>query len=828
MPVYLARARARADLARIAIAEFEAHILRAAGTFRGDVVSLSQPDTLVLFETVANAAQAAVLVVGRMEAETHHKDRMFNETRARVPLAVVDLVPTVLKKSRNGRAATVLHSPTQLLSEKVRCRVATGVVELPAIVMPTPAARHVQTPGLRAEALARDPFLSVVVNVGTDALSMKSTSASGDATDFLVEQGAGEPSFAVDLEYVAVQLPPNSLSASASASAATGLSGPPSPGAMRPVLSGPVGDPSQQHVALMPPPPGTSRSFDYSAASTRSREDNRRASVVSLSRTFSAVQALGSRLASVAGLGAAFVPHHLVARTYSHNLQSHFSRSDMTPTGNDASVMSPDRIEDEIQAIWKRFDVDGNGMLDKDEMNLMFQELGLNLTQEERERFFHATDTDGTGEITMDEFRKQFYENPSIGGGYAMHGVRSMASKLIGDDPHGQLQVIDTLWKKYDPDGNGSLDFHSMCSLMRDMGFKQSTEQLHLMFKKMDDSGNGLVEFHEFLSLFTDDAVMTKMEIARDRAQLVTRTLELKQSKHVFRSNAQRDEDARDEAAAIVMFVLNPILFLYIVYNFSNTFYRLGMASLITVNSTHIATDMVIDAVYIFWFVLKLTILPRYDHGQRIDSAQATIADYALTMEFFVDVLVVLPLDFIFIGLGAARGGLVAYFRMNKILAMYHLRPGDDGLLALLLRSLRPTLVGAVVIGFWFICSAHVVACAVMLVARFISDPASVNGWIGTTNFPHDRQTSYLQALLYGIQALAGQMRGEPLASHDAQVLLNLLAVFVGVPMLASLLSAIAQAVSTNTSESRFLATIEQLRSFFLLQVERASARVRR
>ncbi len=65
--------------------------------------------------------------------------------------------------------------------------------------------------------------------------------------------------------------------------------------------------------------------------------------------------------------------------------------------------MSPEQ-EEQIKQAWSLFDNDDSGKIDKNELRLVIQKLGLNPTQDELTEIVNDIDKDGDGDIDFSEF----------------------------------------------------------------------------------------------------------------------------------------------------------------------------------------------------------------------------------------------------------------------------------------------------------------------------------------------------------------------------------------------------------------------------------------
>merc|ERR1711988_434016 len=81
-------------------------------------------------------------------------------------------------------------------------------------------------------------------------------------------------------------------------------------------------------------------------------------------------------------------------------------------------VAKGNEIEEKAMArIFKFFDVDGSGELDKEEFSMAMERFGMTLTQKEIDGFFRRYDQDGGGEISFDELVERVCSAGHVTGG---------------------------------------------------------------------------------------------------------------------------------------------------------------------------------------------------------------------------------------------------------------------------------------------------------------------------------------------------------------------------------------------------------------------------
>jgi Ca2+-binding EF-hand superfamily protein len=62
-----------------------------------------------------------------------------------------------------------------------------------------------------------------------------------------------------------------------------------------------------------------------------------------------------------------------------------------------------------MRRVFRQFDLDGNGEIDRNELEAVFKEMGMNVPADEIERIIKAADRDGSHTINYDEFVKELF-----------------------------------------------------------------------------------------------------------------------------------------------------------------------------------------------------------------------------------------------------------------------------------------------------------------------------------------------------------------------------------------------------------------------------------
>jgi Ca2+-binding EF-hand superfamily protein len=155
-----------------------------------------------------------------------------------------------------------------------------------------------------------------------------------------------------------------------------------------------------------------------------------------------------------------------------------------------------------LQLAFTKFDKDGDGELDPEEVLLMMNELGYNMSNMTQQalvqQVFEEEDTDGDGVIIFEEFEHVFDALiKHMRGGVA----ETEASRILS-----QRQLLQLAFHKFDKDGDGELEPAEVLLMMSELGYNMSEHGqqrlVHDLFAEHDSDGNGVIDFEEFEAVF--------------------------------------------------------------------------------------------------------------------------------------------------------------------------------------------------------------------------------------------------------------------------------------------------------------------------------------
>ena len=129
----------------------------------------------------------------------------------------------------------------------------------------------------------------------------------------------------------------------------------------------------------------------------------------------------------------------------------------------------------ELTDLFKHWDDDGNGTVDKAEFRAVVDALGLQFEDNVIDAVFDSYDADGSGTIEYTE--------------YITYSLRHALARSMA-------RVMD-LFRKWDVDQSGAIDKKEFRIALKELGFDAPRETVDALFAQMDKDGGGTIEFSE-------------------------------------------------------------------------------------------------------------------------------------------------------------------------------------------------------------------------------------------------------------------------------------------------------------------------------------------
>ncbi|XP_015983443.2 calmodulin-like protein 5 isoform X1 [Rousettus aegyptiacus] len=133
--------------------------------------------------------------------------------------------------------------------------------------------------------------------------------------------------------------------------------------------------------------------------------------------------------------------------------------------------------EAEFKSVFTRFDTDGDGAIDLQELGDAMRALGQDPTEAELKEIIARVDADGDGAISLQEF------------------LAEMARKVKAGLSEGDMRAV---FRAFDMDGDGYISVDELKQAMAQVGEKLSQEDVEAMIREADVDQDGQVNYEEF------------------------------------------------------------------------------------------------------------------------------------------------------------------------------------------------------------------------------------------------------------------------------------------------------------------------------------------
>lgn len=144
----------------------------------------------------------------------------------------------------------------------------------------------------------------------------------------------------------------------------------------------------------------------------------------------------------------------------------------------------PDDLLEEYQEIFDSYDVNGNGVIDKKEMEAVLEKLGQPATSKQIQKVFDELGSTNQ-QITFDEFI-EFIKK------YHLSKNKNSTDEIIG-----AFQV-------FDKNHNGVLSLSEFKHILMDLGQKFTEEEVNEIFSESDLNQDGNLDYREFVEFWQE------------------------------------------------------------------------------------------------------------------------------------------------------------------------------------------------------------------------------------------------------------------------------------------------------------------------------------
>uniref|UniRef100_A0A2P2J009 Uncharacterized protein MANES_15G133900 n=1 Tax=Rhizophora mucronata TaxID=61149 RepID=A0A2P2J009_RHIMU len=132
---------------------------------------------------------------------------------------------------------------------------------------------------------------------------------------------------------------------------------------------------------------------------------------------------------------------------------------------------------EELEHVFKKFDVNGDGKISSSELGSILSNLGQEPEEDDLRTMITEFDADGDGLIDFDEF---------------------VAMNTQGINPDEAMENLRDAFSVYDLDGNGSISVEELHKVLTSLGEHHSVAECRNMISGVDSDGDGMIDFEEF------------------------------------------------------------------------------------------------------------------------------------------------------------------------------------------------------------------------------------------------------------------------------------------------------------------------------------------
>lgn len=136
--------------------------------------------------------------------------------------------------------------------------------------------------------------------------------------------------------------------------------------------------------------------------------------------------------------------------------------------------------EKEIKTAFLKFDKDGDGTMDKKEINKFLTSIGLHIPKKKLKALIKEHDESGDGRMGFEEFMQLAFD------------------ALYGEDELYQA------FKEYDTSNDGRIDKKELLNLFNQMGEDMTEQDVEDLMNGVDDNNDGSFSYEEFKQLMED------------------------------------------------------------------------------------------------------------------------------------------------------------------------------------------------------------------------------------------------------------------------------------------------------------------------------------
>ncbi|KAL8120701.1 hypothetical protein AgCh_017762 [Apium graveolens] len=159
------------------------------------------------------------------------------------------------------------------------------------------------------------------------------------------------------------------------------------------------------------------------------------------------------------------------------NSRTNSSRRPTPMVSRTASLNTRAQIEQELEQVFKKFDVNGDGKISASELGSIMGSLGHEASDEELEGMIKEVDADGDGFIDLKEF------------------IELNTADIDSDEV---MENLKEAFSVFDIDKNGSITAEELQNVLGSLGEESTLAECKKMISGVDANGDGMISFDEF------------------------------------------------------------------------------------------------------------------------------------------------------------------------------------------------------------------------------------------------------------------------------------------------------------------------------------------
>lgn len=163
-----------------------------------------------------------------------------------------------------------------------------------------------------------------------------------------------------------------------------------------------------------------------------------------------------------------------------------------------------------VKRFFKHFDLMNKGVLSPAEFKKAMEALGCTFKENELAAVFSKYDTNGSGCLDFEEFAGMYAlrgtgNNPNVNPVFGLtreapHGVLDKIRGVLKEKGIYGVRHLVTLFKRFDTNKDSALDRHEVQWVLKQNGQNLSPSEFERLFKYFDKNNDGVVNINEFIT----------------------------------------------------------------------------------------------------------------------------------------------------------------------------------------------------------------------------------------------------------------------------------------------------------------------------------------